>query len=76
MKKSVYKRKYLNDYCEQRGTEDLCEGCKLDGSDYKCNFSTASDSEIDGMYETLTGGEQNEEIIKPKGKSVRHTEEG
>lgn len=76
MKKSVYKRKYLNDYCEHRGMEDLCDGCNLEGKEYGCNFSSASDEEIDDMFDVLTGGKEVEEVIECEGESLRHTEEG
>lgn len=76
MKKSVYKRKYLNDYCEHKGMEDLCDGCNLEGTEYGCNFNSASDAEIDEMFDVLTGGKEVEEVIECEGEGLRHTEEG
>ena len=50
------KRKELNDYCVHRGDSDQCDGCILNNPIFSCAFSSASDEEINKMYEQYLGG--------------------
>ena len=50
------KRKLLSDYCNFRGDIDQCDGCMLNFKEYGCDFSSASDEEIEKMYERFKEG--------------------
>lgn len=50
------KRKELTDYCNWRGTSDQCDGCILNFKEFSCQFNTASDEEINEMYERFMEG--------------------
>ena len=50
------KRKLLSDYCNWRGDIDQCDGCMLNFKEYECNFASASEEEIEKMYERFKEG--------------------
>ena len=50
------KRKYLLEYCNFRGLSDQCDGCVLNFREFSCAFESASDEEIEKMYERYTEG--------------------
>lgn len=52
MKKRI-RRKYLEEFCESRGYSDQCDGCVLENKDVSCAFASASDEEIEKMYEIV-----------------------
>ena len=50
------KRKHLSEYCEHRGMSDQCDGCVLNFKEFSCGFNSASDEEIEKMYERYMEG--------------------
>lgn len=50
------KRRHLSEYCEHRGMSDQCDGCVFNFKEFSCGFNTASDEEINKMYERYMEG--------------------
>lgn len=53
---TTQKRKELSDYCNWRGYDDQCDGCVLNFKEFSCAFASASDEEIEKMYERYMEG--------------------